>query len=184
MKNEVLVRAITEIDEELIVSAHRSASSKGKFIKYFGAAAAACLLLICGVVFLFRNNGSKPGIAGSDIGIVFGEPVISAQPVKIITYDLLPTPRNIITVPISVVSESELAITAEDGEINVYSAETNEQIYVGRSCEINGGVKAEWVIEDPDTDKNYLLKVNNKEKMYLLRYDSTNDVWSITETEE
>ena len=178
MKNEVLVRAITEIDEELIVSAHRSEASKRNRIKYFSAAAAACLLLICGVIFLFRNSSSsKPDI-------VFGEPVVSTQQSKIVTYDLLQTFQIVITVPIETVSEETLAITAVDGTITVYSAETNEQICTDQTCEISNGVKAEWVIENPDTEKTYLIKVNNKKTVYMLRYDQTEEKWSVTETEE
>lgn len=185
MKNEVLVRAITEIDEELIVSAHRSEASKRNRIKYFSAAAAACLLLICGVIFLFHKSGTKPDIAGlGKSDIVFGEPVISAQQSKIATYDLWQTPQSVITVPIEIVSEPKLVITAVDGTITVYSAGTNEQVYEGQRYEANVPVTVEWTIEDPDTEKNYLIEVNNKEKVYMLRYDSTNDVWSITETEE
>lgn len=184
MKNEVLVRAITEIDEELIVSAHRSASSGRKSIKYLGALAAACLLLVCGGIFLFHKNGVKTDITGSDIGIVFGEPVASTQQFKIATYDLLQTPQSVITVPFEIVSEEKLTITAVDGTITVYSAETNEQIYIGQSCEIDDDVKAEWVIEDPDTEETYLIKVNNKETVFTLRYDQREEKWSVTETEE
>ena len=184
MKNEVLVRAITEIDEELIVSAHRSASSKRKSIKYFVAPAAACLLLICGVIFLFHKNGNKPDIAGSDIGIVFGDPVVSTQQSKIATFDLMQTSQLVITVTIEIDPEQALDITAADGEISVYSAETYKLIYVGQSYEVNEPVIAEWTIEDPDTDKTYRITVNNKEKVYMLRYDQTNGQWNITETEE
>ena len=184
MKNEVLVRAITEIDEELIVSAHRSASSKRKSIKYLGALAAACLLFVCGGIFLFHKNGVKTDIAGSKPAIVFGEPVISAQRSKIATYDLLQTPQSVITVPIEIVSEDNVTVTAVDGSISVYSAKTDELISVGQTCEINDGVKAEWVIEAPDTNRTYPIEVNNKKTVYVLRYDETNDKWSITETEE
>lgn len=178
MKNEVMARAITEIDDELIVSAHRPASSGRNTVKYFSAFAAACLLVICGVIFLLnRDSGSTPKI-------VFGEAVISTQQSKIATYDLWQIPQALITVPVEIYSERELEITAVDGTISVFSAETGEQIYVGQSCKTSGDVKAEWTIEDPDTDKTYRITVNNRETVYMLRYDQTSDQWSVTETEE
>ena len=177
MKNEVLVRAITEIDDELILSAHRSVSSKRNTVMYFSALAAACLLLICGVIFHFNRSSGKPEI-------ICGEAVISTQQAKIATYDLLQIPQIVLTVPIDIVSEQELDITAVDGTISVYSAETDEQIYVGQSCETKGAVKVEWTIENPDTDKTYRITVNNKETVFMLRYDEANNKWSITETEE
>ena len=177
MKNEVLVRAITEIDEDLIVSAHRSASSKRISVKYFGALAAACLLLICGVVFLFHKNDSKPEI-------VFGEPVVSTQQSKIATFDLMQTSQLVITVTIEIDPEQALDITAADGEISVYAAETYKLIYVGQSYEVNEPVIAEWTIEDPDTDKTYRFTVKNKKSVFILQYDQTKDQWTITETEE
>lgn len=183
MKNEVMVRALTEIDDELIVSAHRSARSERNTVKYFSALAAACLILICGVILHFSMNSGEPDTADSaKPGIVFGEAVISTQQSKIATYDLMQMPHTVITVPI--VSENELEITVIDGEISVYSAETDEPIYIGQSYEITGAVNVEWTVEDPDTEKTYRITVNNKEKVYMLRYDQTEEKWSITETEE
>ena len=175
MKNEVMARAITEIDDELIVSAHRSVKSERNFIKYFGALAAACLLLICGVVFLIHKDTDKPKL-------VFGEPVISTQQSKIATYDLWQAYQTVITVPIEI--EHGLEITAVDGTVCVYSEKTNERIYEGQSFEAKGSEKVEWTVEDPDTDKTYKIKINNTEKVYMLRYDLTNGQWAITETEE
>ena len=170
-----MARAITEIDDDLIVSAHRSVRSKRNFVKYFGALAAACLLLICGVIFLIHKDTDKPKL-------VFGEPVISTQQSKIATYDLWQAHQTVITVPVEVVHGLE--ITAVDGTVSVYSAETNERIYEGQTFAANGSVKVEWTVEDPDTDKTYKIKINNTEKVYMLRYDQTYDQWRITETEE
>ena len=182
MKNEVIARAITEIDDELIVSAHRTAYSKSKKVMLFSALAAACLLLICGsFFFLNHSTDEKPKI-------VFGEAVISAHQSKIATYDLWQTSQTVITVPIEINFESEFDIAVDGGIISVYSAETDEQIYVGQSCETKGAVKVEWTIDDPDTNRNYLIKISfdkvNKNTVYMLRYNETNDKWSITETEE
>ena len=171
-----MVRAITDIDNELIVSAHLPQSSKRNAVKYFSALAAACLLLICGVVLYFNRNSSKPEIG-------FGDPVVSTQQSKIATYDLWQTPQTVITVPINIVSERELDITAVDGTVSVYSANSNEQIYEGQSCEIKDAVNVEWTIEDPDTNKTYKIKIN-KETVIMLRYDQTTEKWTVTEAEE
>ena len=175
MKNEVMARAITEIDDELIVSAHRPQSSKRNTVKYFSVLAAACLLLVFGALFLI--NG-RPRIE-------YGEPVISTQQSKIATYDLWQTSQTVITVPLKVVCKEQTAITAVDGTVSVYSANSNEQIYQGQSCEIKDAVNVEWTIEDPDTNKTYRIKINqNKETVIMLRYDQTTEQWTVTETEE
>ena len=172
MRNEVLVRAITEIDEELIVSAHRTERSDRKPIMYFGTLAAS-LLLICGVIFcLYRN--SKPEA-------VFSEPIVSAQSVA--AYDLRQTAQTLITVTFDIEYDGDLAIETVDGTVTVYSAETKEQIYVGQSCETNGSVTVEWTISSPDSSQIYQIKVNNK-KTVALRYDQTIGQWTTAETED
>ena len=57
MKNEALIRAISGIDDQLILDAHSQAPRKRRGKKYFGLCAAACLVLICGLLFFPRSGG-------------------------------------------------------------------------------------------------------------------------------
>lgn len=176
MKNEVLARAITDIDDELIVSAHRPAFSKRKVMKRFGACA-ACLILVCGIV-VFSHSNSEPEILVNGIAV-------SSQPVAALSAD---TPKtaiamNVITVPFEIVSNGDLTIEAIDGSIEVYSSKTNEQICVGQFCKTKGSVAVQWTIENPDYSRTYQIQVNNPKTMLILQYEQTTNTWVITKSE-
>ena len=180
MKNEVLVRAITEIDDELIVSAHRTQRSKKNPIMYIGTLAAACLLLICGVIFILHGDGEIE----STPGIVLGEPTVSTQSIS--TLDLRnTTAQTVVTVTFDIDYDGDLTIAADDGTMTVFSnfSGTKEQIYVGQFCETNGSVTVEWTLSSPDSSQTYRIKVNNKETV-ALRYDQTTEQWTTAETED
>ena len=176
MKNEVLARAITGIDDELIVSAHRPASSKRKGIRYFGTYAAACLILICGIVFLLHHN------SGPEI-LINGE-AVSSQPVTVMSLDTRQAPMNVITVLIEIVSKGDLTITAIDGTIEVYSSKTNKQIGIGQFCKAKGSVTVQWTIEEPDRSQTYEIHVNDQETKLTLQYEPTTNKWIIRKSED
>lgn len=172
MKNEVLVRAITEIDDELIVSAHRPAFSKRKVIKHFCVYATACLILLCGIIFLSHSN-SKPEILINGVAV-------SSQPITVTSSNARQIAMNVITVPFDIVSTGDLTITAMDGTIEVYSSKTNEQICIGQFCKAKGSITVNWIIEDPDRSQTYEIQVNNQETKLRLQYEQTTNEWIIT----
>ena len=75
MKNELLARAITEMDDKLITDAQMTPFAKRKYKKYLGFCAAACFVFVCGAVFLFGHIGR------TEI-FINGEPV-SDQPIAV-----------------------------------------------------------------------------------------------------
>lgn len=176
MKNEALVRAITGIDDELIVSAHRRGYSKRKGIKYFSTYAAACLVIVCGMIFLLHHN-SEPEIS-------FGGTVVSTQPVSVTSSDTRQTILDVITVPFDIISNGDLRIKAIDGTLAVYSSKTNEQICVGQVCEAKGSVTVEWTIENPDHGQTYQIDINNQETMLILQYEQATNQWTIIRSED
>ena len=176
MKNEVLVRAITDIDDELIVSAHRHAFSKRKIIKHFSAYVAACLVLVCGIIFLSHSN-SEPEILINGV-------VVSSKPVTVMSPNTRQTVMNVITIPFDIVSNGDLTITAIDGTIEVYSSKTNEQICVGQFCKAKGSMTVKWTIENPDRSQTYKIQVNNKKTTLILQYEQTTHEWIITNSED
>ena len=176
MKNEVLLKAITEIDDELILSAHRSVFPKRNVIKYFGACAAACLIFLCGIIFLLHSNsGSK---------VLFNGAAVSSQPITVTSHDTRQADQNVITVPLEIVSKGDLTLTAVDGMIEVYSLETNDLLCVGQICEVKGSVIAQWTIEDPDHSQTYKIQVNDQNITLILQYEQTINNWIITKTED
>lgn len=176
MKNEVLARAITGIDDDLIESAHQPAMLKRRVIKYFSAFAAACLVLVLGVLFLSRNNNEfEVLINGTDI---------SLQPVSVMPQDTRqedPAAR-VITIPLEIVSKGDLTITAIDGTIEAYSSKTNELICIGQFFKAKKSVTVWWIIDDTNTSQPCKLRVNDQE--LILKYEQATDKWTISKLED
>lgn len=176
MKNEVLARAITGIDDDLIVSAHRRALFKPRIIRRFSAVAAACLIFVCGTMFLSHNN--------RELEILINGTAVSSQPVSVTTQNArqVDPAANVITVPLEIVSDGELTITTVDGTIEVYSLQTYEPICTGQSCKTNGPAAVQWILDDPNRNQTCKIHVNHQE--LILRYEKTTNNWMITRSED
>ena len=171
-----MARAITGIDDDLIVSAYRPAFFKRRMIKCFSACAAACLIFVSGSIFLSHNN--------SELEIFINGTAVSAQPVSVMSHgarQIDPT-VNAITVPLEMISNGNLTITAVDGTIEVYSSQTNERIYVGQFCKTKGSVTVQWIIDDPDHSRTCKIQVNDQE--LILQYEQTTNKWVIAQSED
>ena len=175
MKNETFVNAITEIDDELILSAHRAAFPKRNAIKYFGACA-ACLILVLGIIFFTQSNGGPK--------ILFNGVAVSSQPVDVTSPDARSAEQNIIALPLEIISKGDLTITAIDGMIEVYSSKTNEQLCSGQFCEAKGSVTVEWTIEAPDNGQIYKIQINGQKTTLVLQYEQTSNKWLLMKSED
>ena len=176
MKNEVLVKAITEIDDELILSAHRPAFPKRNALKYFSVFAAACFIFVFGIVFLSQSN--------SDPKILLNGEVVSSQPVTVISHDTRQTEQNVMVLPLEIVSKGDMTITAVDSAIEVYSLKTNEQLYVGQYCEVKESVTVQWTIENPDHRQTYKIQINGQKITLILKYEQTKNEWILIKSED
>ena len=176
MKNEVFVKAITEIDDELILSAERSALPKRNALKYLGACAAACFIIVFGII-LFSNSNGEPKI-------LFNGAALSSKPVTVMSHDARQAELSVIALPIEIVSKGELTITAEDGMIEVYSSKTNEQLCVGQFCEAEGSVTVEWTIENPDQEQIYKIQINEQKITLILQYEQKSNEWKLLKSED
>ena len=176
MKNEVLVNAITEIDDELILSAHRAAFPKRNAVKYFSACAAACLILVFGMIFLLQSS--------SEPKILFDGVAVSSQPIAVTSPDARSADQNVIALPLEIVSKGDITITAIDGTIEVYSSKTNEQLCVGQFCEAKGSVTVEWTIEAPDNGQTYKIQFNGQKITLMLQYEQNSNKWLLMKSED
>lgn len=174
MKNEIFIKAITEIDDELILSAHRPAFPRRNAFKYFGAFAAACLILVCGIIFFSQNNGAPK--------ILFNGAAVSSKPISVTFHDTRQLELSVIALPLEIVSKDDLAITAIGGTIEVYSSKTNEQLCIGQFCEAKGPVIVEWTIEAPDSGQTYQIQINGQQTL-VLQYEQTTNEWILFKLE-
>lgn len=178
MKNEVLVKAITEIDDELIVSAHRIGFLNRKRRTYFAICAAACLLLVCGIMFLSHSGRMKICTNGH---------VVSSQPVAIAMPDVLPANarqanQDILTVPLEIRTKENFIMKTADGMLEVFSAKADELLYIGQFCELKGPVTVQWTIENPNVSQTYKIGFNHMS--LILKYDQNSNNWTINKTED
>lgn len=173
MKNEVFARAMTEIEEDLIISAHKNMVQRPKKKKRI-LAAAACFILICAVALYLRYNGR--------IEILVYGNTISDQPVAVdLPAVLSPEPRymipDVITIPLEIQSKRRLNIETDDATMEVYSLKTNELLCEGEVCKAAEPVNVLWIIEAPNPNQTYQLRLNNKAVVLLLSYDKDADNW-------
>lgn len=173
MKNEVFARAMTEIDEELIVSAHKDIVQRPKRKKWIFAVA-ACFILICASA-LYLKNSNRIEI------LVYGN-TIADQSVAVdipapLSSDLRYTIPDVITVPLEIQTERRLNIEADDTTIEVYSLKTDKLLYEGQVCETKESVTVLWTIEAPNPNQTYQLRLNDDAVLLLLSYDKDADNW-------
>jgi len=172
MKNEVFARAMTEIDEELIASAHKSIVQRPKRKKRL--LAAACFLFICGMALYFVNSGR--------IEIFVYGHTISNQPVPIepsasMSPNLRHTFPDRLTIPIEIRARRRLDIKADDTVIEVYSLKTDKLLYEGKAGKAAGPVNVLWIIEAPNPHQTYQLWLNNDAVVLQLSYNQEADKW-------
>ncbi|MCI8669708.1 MAG: hypothetical protein HFI34_09340 [Lachnospiraceae bacterium] len=177
MKNEVMAKAITGIDDELIVSAHTNTVSGGKKRKWiYICAAEACLIALFFAILSTRHKGEMKilinGTAVSD------EPVFIDVPAPL-TSDMRQTTSQAITVPIELIINGNSDIQATDGTIEVSSAESEDMLCVGRYYMAEESVNVRWTIEDAEFNQSYQLRLKNGVMVLVLSYDKNTGNWKI-----
>lgn len=167
MKNEVMARAITQIDDDLIEQAH---AVKKRNFHAKAWALAACLALVCslGLGMLFMGSPTAQ-IDGNPIpkqGIVLDSPT-----------PLNTEPRAIgeITVEIEV---SAGAVWAKEGLLEVYSAENGALLHSGRFYRSTQDMLLRWTVAEPDPAKSYTLQLGSAQKL-LLFFDCKSNSWKV-----
>lgn len=167
MKNEVMARAITQIDDDLIEQAH--AAKKTRFPKVLWAAA-ACLALVCSLSFgmLFM---------GSPTARIDGRPIPQQGLVLESPTPLNTEPRTVgeITVEIEV---SAGAVWAKEGLLEVYSAESGALLHSGRFYRGSQDMLLHWTVAEPDPAQSYSLQLGSAQTLLLL-FDYESNSWKV-----
>lgn len=174
MKNEILARAMTEIDDELLAEAREPVKKKKPNFrlatKYIGAIA-ACFVVVLSLV-LFRNYGIGDfdmSVEGQDIS---GEmTAISLSPFSGHSQDQNPREKKVITVPIKIEADGKTVITASEGG-TLCTADGR----ITSSIKTRRDTSFEWVV-DISGKENFELTVASKKKTLIIKavYDSERD---------
>ena len=180
MKNELLAKAITEIDDALIVAARADVRpAKRKLpLRHAMYAAAACFLLLCGIAFLLLRS-STPKI------VVYGQTLENA-PIPIAahasaTSDLRLYEEGELAILLELKSRKAVSIQADDGSIEVYSA-TQQLLSAGKECTKQGPLTVCWRIPSPNAEKVYTLRLDPGGTVLSLSYDAQQDQWILSKS--
>lgn len=177
MKNEVMARALTDIDDDLIADARTSARKSKRLSLYrFGAAAAACLILTFGILF-YTNlpGGGEITVAGT---LLADEPVaIGAISPAAFSVNPMQRSDDTLTVSLELVPDGKARIRTEDGSFAIVPAGADTSIYTGIDYTADESVTVKWAIPSPDTSRTYRLTVGRKQLM--LYYDASVNNWLI-----
>lgn len=174
MKNEILARAITEIDDELLTEAREPVKKKKPNFRlatrYIGAIA-ACFVVVLSLV-LFRNYGSgnfDVSIDGQTLREQTGE--ITSPSISVYTEDHSPRDKKKMTVPIKIEVNGETVIEASEGG-TLCTADGR----ITSSIKTRRDTSFEWVV-DVSGKENFELTVTSKSKTLIIKatYDGERD---------
>ena len=176
MKNEVMAKAITGIDDNLISDAENIKKKKSIIRPVFSlCAVAACLVLVFSFIFTLASQPKTQlllnGNEVTDIPIALETPYsLKSRAVS-----------NEFTVLLTLEVYESTDITISKGKMNVCSAgETKTLYYTGTSYTTEVPVNIHWLVDGLDINSAYTLTVTgDEETVYALTFDETHAMWSI-----
>lgn len=157
MKNEILVRAIGEIDDALIADAH-AGSKRVRFPIRRMTAFAAAMLLFFGSVFYLKLPGQEMTVNGIPLA---DAPIFLHTATPFALAAELPSERqaDVLTVSLALDLHDATAITAANGSFQIMRGDT--VLCSGDRYTACGVVTVEWTIRTPDPSQTYRLTVGN-----------------------
>lgn len=174
MKHEVMARAMSELDDELIAQAYDFAVQKRK-VRAFPRvlAAAACLALILTAALTVTQRASETDI-------VIGGTALSDTPIPIdqpapMALDGRSTDAQPLCVALSIESRSGDAptVSVSEGVLDP-PADPSPRALSSRSAA--SGEVLTWTVETPDENARYTLSLDGKAAA-VLRYDGAKGCW-------
>lgn len=175
MNHEVFLKAMTQIDYELIVSASDMMQKPKKKNPFLIFSIAACLTLICGIALFSRFSAT--------VEISIYDSILSNQTIRVdlpapAESDIRVSTPELISIPIQINADRIVHMSTKDGTIEVYSPDYSELLYTGQSYQSKELVYIQWKIEQPNIGKTYTLIINNNIDISLF-YDETQKCWTI-----
>lgn len=172
MKNEIFLRAMGEIDDDLLETAQKP---RRRALRPT-LAAAACLVLLVGALLTYRAGGPGLTVGGTALG---RDPVAIDTPAMMSLEGPAPRTPASLTVPLELSgSRKQLALAAETGTIRVFDAETGELLSDGTSGSFDCPLRLEWTVPQPDPGETYRLTVGRT--VLCLSFDEDLGVWCVT----
>lgn len=174
MKNEIFLRAMSEIDDDLLAAA-QAAGKKRRTLRP-ALAAAACLVLLVGALLTYRGLGPGIRINGAAPG---SDPILIDTP-ALMSLDP-PSPRTppALTVPLELSgSGRSVSLSAEQGTLSVFNTETDALIFEGVSGKFDCPLRLEWTVTRPTPGETYRLTVGRT--VLSLAFEDSLGCWCVT----
>lgn len=177
MNNEVMARAITEIDDELIASAQSPSKRinvhRNRKIFSLCAVAACFVLFISGALLWQRQNKLDITVQGNllyDRAVTLDIPAVASP-------DARKTLSDSISVSIDIAANDDFEIEAIDGIVEVYDTQTNEPTDSGKLIKASGNVNVLWTVENLTESSESTLRI--KDSTLVLSYNKEENHWII-----
>lgn len=175
MKNEIMMRAIGEIDEDLVAGAYAAGTKKRRRALRPMLASAACALLLVGALLAYRAGSPGMAVGGTPLG---SDPVAIDTPAMMSLYDPAPRALAAITVPLELTGgRKQVTLTAESGMLTVFDAETGETVFDGASGSFDCPLRLEWTVAHPTPGETYRLTVGRT--ALSLAFDEELGIWCV-----
>ena len=170
-----MMRAIGEIDEDLVAGAYAAGTKKRRRALRPMLASAACVVLLVGALLAYRAGSPGMAVGGTPLG---SDPVAIDTPAMMSLYDPAPRTLAAITVPLELTGgRKQVALTAESGTLTVFDAETGETVFDGASGSFDCPLRLEWTVAHPAPGETYRLTVGRT--ALSLAFDEELGIWCV-----
>ena len=180
MKNELLARAMTNIDDELIEQANEMPVRRAKvlrpnFVRYITrwGSIAACVAVMIAVVIATRVGGNDVRLYGESI--TDAPRVITEFMPRSFTHSVDPISITAVSLPLELEFDKSTTLTLESGSMEVLD-EAGNTVYSGEQYTVKGAVSV-CITLPPDatqckitTDRGYNI---------VLRQDEESGLWYV-----
>lgn len=176
MKNERLVEAISEIDDDLLEDA--LVPVKKPLPIWRTVLPAACAAAIVGAVVMFNFTlGSTEKIQ------VFGEKITYENSLFLKNAGGEYAPRTasqMCVIPLEISGKGTAALSAESGELSAKNKPEGQQCF-GAECEVSLPAKLFWSVNLDDTSKVHTLhiKTQKTDLAITVEFDEIEQDWSV-----
>lgn len=174
MKHEAFARAMSQLDDELILQAHQNAVAQQGMLLWrrIGriAAAAACLLLVLGAAWLILPTRVELTLPQPGQRVLSSEPGIAVQDMR---------GAQEIAAEFSVAASRTVRLAADDGIFSLTKDGEETPFFEGQgSTKARGEFTVRWEIPAPDREKVYTFSVGADGKATVkLWYNAQTSAW-------
>lgn len=186
MKNEKLVRAISDIDDDLIEEAHADLLRRRTPGVWLRLASAACLAAVIFAAVIWHRV--------TDVNIsLFGKNAVDHDTIMlseeddvinhaVMRYQSVDPDDYLLGIPVHVEANGKTAVSVFGGGLFVRDRDSDGLLSSGVSAELSGDADIVWEVCLMDTAARYEMKIINRrgEFTITLSYDEEADDWKLT----